>query len=326
MISEDIRELVEASDLDGLIRAVDGLAGSRDWEGIEALRDRCVEAVGRGKQLWGVAQFAEYRLALEAPAEHAGAVVVEGAGRNTLGPLWEVAASTHTWDELEPHVSQARPRALVAHERMIRGDEVDESAVDASVLDIPLRRAPWEPRYPTAEYRSDRAAFPERDLPEMPWVDLGEPAEKAAEPAGADALLDLVRVWVDESSGRAEARTVVGTAAQAIRALGLQRVRLAPISLADAMVRMAWVGASGGAYGRRRGTPVGRAGAWWAAACLVGLDDEWPMTSDELGEAAAGLKWFAWDPGDVVGGWNFHLAVEDPLDGLAWAVGAVDWK
>ncbi len=89
---------------------------------------------------------------------------------------------------------------------------------------------------------------------------------------------------------------------------------------------MTWVGASGGAQGRRRGTPTGRAAAWWAVACVLGLDLEWPVDPKELGSEAEALQWFAWDPGDRVGGWNLHLAVEDPVDGLAWAVGAVDWK
>ena len=62
--------------------------------------------------------------------------------------------------------------------------------------------------------------------------------------------------------------------------------------------------------------------AWWALAGLLGIDE-----IDEpnvLGEEAASLHWYLWDPGDQIGGWGFHLAVEDPGDGLAWAVSAVD--
>ena len=44
----------------------------------------------------------------------------------------------------------------------------------------------------------------------------------------------------------------------------------------------------------------------------------------DLGEEAQTLHWMLWDPGDQIGGWSFHLAVEDPADGLAWAVSAVD--
>jgi hypothetical protein len=64
----DLSTLIESSDTDGLIRRIDGICGSREWDDLVDLRDRCLEAVTRGKQLWGVAQFAEYRLALDAPA------------------------------------------------------------------------------------------------------------------------------------------------------------------------------------------------------------------------------------------------------------------
>ena len=87
---------------------------------------------------------------------------------------------------------------------------------------------------------------------------------------------------------------------------------------------MAWAGASGGAFGRRRGTPVGRAGAWWVLAELLGYE-ELPANPDDL-EEAADLEWYRWDPGDRVGGWSFHMAVADPDDGLAWVVSAVDMR
>jgi len=41
-------------------------------------------------------------------------------------------------------------------------------------------------------------------------------------------------------------------------------------------------------------------------------------------EEASELRWVLWDPGDAVGGWALHLAVEDPQDGMAWAISAVD--
>lgn len=326
MDASQLQALIEGSDLGGLIKMVDALVGEADWDRIVDLRDRCTEAVSRGKQVWGVAQFAEYRLALDAPAPLAGQVVREGAGRFALGPLWEVAASTHTWAELDPHLKSGRHRAFVAHERTIRGDEVGDADFDGQVVDVPIALAPWEPAYPVAVYRADRASFPERDLPEMDWVELPEPATRIADDDAAEALLGLARPWMDESSGRGEARAVIGDAAGAIRALGPRRARIGEMALEDAAALMTWVGASGGAYGRRRGTPVGRAGAWWALAAVLGLTIDWPADPDELGSEAAGLRWFAWDPGDRVGGWNFHLAVEDPVDGLAWAVSVVDWK
>ena len=87
---------------------------------------------------------------------------------------------------------------------------------------------------------------------------------------------------------------------------------------------MAWAGASGGAHGRRRGMAYGRFGAWWATAAVAGLADDWPLSADEIGEAAAELRWVAWDAGEPQTGWTLRLAVEDPAFGVAWAVAAVD--
>ena len=90
----------------------------------------------------------------------------------------------------------------------------------------------------------------------------------------------------------------------------------------SAVAWMAWAGASGGAYGRRRGTPAGRFTAWWAAAALAGLD--WPPEPSRLGEALAGLRWVLWEPSAEAAGWRLHLAVEDRAEGIAWAVAATD--
>ena len=326
MDRDRLRALIEGSNLDGLVRFIDGLVTAREWEGLLEVRDGCLEAVGRGKQLWGAAQFAEYRIALDAPAPLAGAVVVPGAGRFALGPLWEVAASTHPWSELDPHLSDPTVRAFAAHERSIRGEDVGGAAIDPRILEVPVELAPWEVGYPVAAYRGDRADFPERDLPDLAWVDLPAAAPSGAQDEGVEGLLELVKPWTDDSSGRGEGITVNGSALEAIRALGPRRVRAAEVTLADALGAMVWTGASGGAYGRRRGTPAGRAATWWAIASLLGVEDDWPPDPVMLGDEAAALRWWIWDPGDRVGGWNFHLAVEDAEDHLAWAVSAVDWK
>ncbi|MCH8899668.1 MAG: hypothetical protein IH942_04120, partial [Acidobacteria bacterium] len=85
---------------------------------------------------------------------------------------------------------------------------------------------------------------------------------------------------------------------------------------------MVWAAASGGAHGSRRGTPRGRALAWWVVAQLLGYD-ELPEDDDALVEAEE-LNWYLWDPGEQVGGWSLHLAVEDPEDEVSWALSAVD--
>ncbi|MFO7699598.1 MAG: hypothetical protein R6W79_03200 [Acidimicrobiia bacterium] len=324
MPDDALTPLIEGSDLAGLMRAVDGICARRDWEALIDLRDRCEEAVTRGKQVWAIAQFAEYRLALEGPADLAASVMTDGRGRFALGPLWEVAASSHTWVELSPHVQLPTVRAMVGHERSIRGDTVGEDEIDGAVLGIPVAVQPWEPAYPTAEYRSDRAAFPDDvfDLP-MAWADMPDAASADEDDAVCDILLDLVKPWWEDSQGKAEVITVTGNVESAIRALGRSRARLLDVDPATAMAAMAWAGASGGGHGRRRGTPAGRAAAWWVILEVLG-HGEAPDDPSGIGEEAAGLRWVLWDPGDRVGGWNLHIGIEDPDDGIAWVLSAVD--
>ncbi|MDX1689785.1 MAG: hypothetical protein R3290_02055 [Acidimicrobiia bacterium] len=317
-------ETVARGDLDELIRLVDGICSARDWEALVLLRDRCRLAVEeRGLQLWPAAEFAEYRLALEAPGEYVGEVVVEGSGRFTLGPLWEVAASTHDWTELADHLAPGPMRAMAAHERVMRGEDLtDDGSVDARVLDLPFRLEPWEPVYPPAVYRSDTADFPTPVVPrlsEFPDVPAGPVIDDVET---VEALTDLGRVWTDQSNGATAAVAVEGDARGAIAALHDGPVLGAPVDGATGLAIMAWAGASGGAYGRRRGNPAGRFAAWWAATALAGL--EWPPDPTALGEAVAELDWVVWEPQDLAAGWRCFLAVGDPLDGLAWAVAAED--
>jgi hypothetical protein len=99
---------------------------------------------------------------------------------------------------------------------------------------------------------------------------------------------------------------------------------MAEVPAADALAHMAWAAASGGAHGRRRGMAAGRFGAWWVLAAAAGLLDDWPVDPDELGQAAGELRWFVWDAGEPVTGWGLRVAVDDPAEGLAWAVVAQD--
>ena len=73
--TDTLQDLIEGSDLAGLTRYVDGVCASREGDGLIVVRDRGEEAVERGKQVWAIAQFAEYRMALEGPAEMAGTVM-----------------------------------------------------------------------------------------------------------------------------------------------------------------------------------------------------------------------------------------------------------
>ena len=167
MIAARAIEAIESSDTDELLRIVDGLCSSRNWDDLIDLRHRCAEAVSRGKQVWGVEEHIRYRLVLEAPAPIAGPVVAEGQSRFALGPLPEVAASTKTWVELAPTLPPGPERDTVAAERVVRGE-----AVDVPIPDLPAALLTWEPAYPTATYKKDKVEAPAPPIPDTAEVVL----------------------------------------------------------------------------------------------------------------------------------------------------------
>lgn len=323
MNDERTRRAIEASDTDELIRVVDGHVAARAWEAMADLRRRCDEALTRGKQLWAITEYIRYRFALDAPGEWAGPAINEGPARFTLGPLPEVAASSKTWAELEPHLAPGPERAMTAHERVIRGEDLRDAAVDPLVVELPLVIQEWEPGYPLAEYKSDRVEAATPPIPSFPRaVELGRQPEIVDDPDGCRALLAVVEHWVETSNGRAQAQCAEGSVAAAVASLGPSRARLLAVAPARAMAWMAWAGASGGAHGRRRGAAAGRFAAWWAAHELAGLD--WPVDPGELGRAIEDLNWYLWSDDSPDTGWALRLAVEAPAEGIAWALAAVD--
>lgn len=322
----DLDDWIDRGDLDELIRECDRLCERRDWAELTRLRDRARAAFDRGHQLWPAAAQAEYRLALEAPAAWAVPAVEAARGQFTLGPLTEVLASTHTWDEVRGHLTDGRVGAMVAHERVVRGEELAHDAgIDRSVLDVPLTLATWEPVYPVATYHAHRVDTPRPELPRpgSPGP-LPPPGPDAADADAVVALEDLAAPWATESEGRVEAVTVRGDAGAAIARLGPTRASVDAVSAAAALRLMGWTAASGGAHGRRRGAAAGRFGAWWAMAALTDLLEDWPVDAGELGTAVDELEWFVWSAGEPDTGWSCRLAAQDPHHGLAWAVAAGD--
>lgn len=322
------RELVELGDPGELVRHADRLCAAHDWDALVDLGDRCRRAVERGKQLWGVAAHVDYRLALEGPGPHAAAALLRSDGRFALGPLPEVAASTHTWDDIGPHLPPGPERELFAHERVVRGDDLRGCGIDVAVLELPLALTSWEPRYPTATYQPFELDAGSVALPELAPVKLAPRGEPRDDPDAVRALQDLTRTWQRDSNGRCEAVAVFDDAFAAVAALGPRRARVAEVPAATALALMAWAAASGGAHGRRRGMAAGRFDAWWAAAALAGFDGV-PAPHDqdaidEFGAALGTLRWFVWDAFEPPGGWRLQLAVDDPAEGIAWAVTAID--
>jgi hypothetical protein len=320
-----IDEVVRRGDLDELVRTIDSCCDARDWDGLTTLQGACERSHETGRQLWPAASHAAYRLALEAPATHAGAMLTDGRGRFAPGPLPEVAAQSHTWHELAPHVPPGALAVITAQERVVRGDDLTRGDPPPGpvVLELPWALERWEPPYALAEYHDHRADFPAPPAPRLHAAEL--PAR--VRPVDADdvtaALADTARVWTTESNGRVEAAAVEGDALAAVAALGPRSVRVAEVSGADALAHVAWAAASGGAHGRRRGAAAGRFGAWWLLGALAGALDDWPPATERLEAALGTCRWYVWDAAEPSTGWHLHVAIEGPA-GRAWAVTATD--
>ena len=323
-MTERVAELIEAADMNALLRVIDGLCSSQGWEDLIDLADRCEEALERGKQLWPIAAHVDYRLALEAPGDYAADVLASPLGRFALGPLTEVAASTHSWSELAPYIEAPHIAAYVAQERILRGEDLT-GAPDAhvEVLELPPKLMDFEPHYSLATYRSNvvEIADPWDPRPLQPFEAVD--SDELEEPDIEHALLELVTPWTEESNGAARAVVVEGPSAGAISRIAFDEMRMVAIDSAEALKLMAWAAASGGAHGRRRGAALGRALAWRTSAVLADLP--WPTEPERLASEINRLRWYRWEEGaGSEEGWSLRLAVEDPDHGWAAALGAAD--
>lgn len=320
----DNSRLVDEGDIDALVRRVDDLCATRDWEALADLRRRCRAALDTGRQLWPVAVLAAHRLALGAPPAIA-VQALEDPGTFGIGPLTEVLASRATWAELEPHLPPGAARALVAHERVARGEDLTGADIGHDPLDgLALRPHPWEPGWPVATYTDDAVTVPEPEPVSGTPLDLPEAEQDLGPDTATSALRSCVEHWASASNGRVEVVAVRGTARTAIASLGVRTATGSDIDTADALGRLAWASASGAAHARRRGAARGRFDAWWFTACALGLDDDWPLDPDELAPGVGELLAVVWRPRTPPSGWELHLAVEDPVEGVAWAITATD--
>jgi hypothetical protein len=321
-VNVSVLELIEAGDLNGLLRAVDGMVSNRAWNEMLELADRCDDAIDRGKQLWPIIAHIDYRIALEGPADYAADVLESELSRFVLGPLTEVAASTHSWEELAPHLKSPQAAAYVAQERVLRGEVLTgDLRAQPDVLELPLELVSWEPTYALATYRPDHVEVGEPWEPRASMDDVTPaPGNEIADEELVATLLDLVTPWTTESNGAARAVVVEGDAASAASALAFSRLRVGPLERSEAMQRMAWAAASGGAHGRRRGAAFGRFAAWYTTALLSGY--EWPVGPGDVADSP--LAWYRWDEGEPEEGWVIRIAVEDREDGWAAALAATD--
>ncbi|MGA0830562.1 MAG: hypothetical protein ACO3RG_03915 [Nitriliruptoraceae bacterium] len=336
----DLRDLLDLGDLDGLVREVDRRCARGDWDAVLVLRDACLAATERtGRQLWGPARYAAYRIALEGPAPLAAAMPEAGVARHGLGPLTEVVAQAHTFAELADGLDSA-VRPVVAQERVLRGEDLrgDPRAAQPDADAPPLVLQPFEPAYALPTYRAAERLDGAHVLP--PGAPAVPPEVVAADPSGgsaadvpvppraralAAALRDAVATWESASEARVAGAALGGaTALDAARAAAPGLTGARRIGVPDLLALVAAAGAAGGVHGPRRGGAARRGGPGWVARVATGLDEPGaPVDVDELEFRLEDLELVAFrTPGPE--GWRLEVALADPATGVAAAVSAVD--
>ena len=323
-MNDELDQLIRRADLDELVRHVDATCSARDWDHLVDIRDQARSAVSTGRQLWPIATLANYRLALWAPAEQAVRALDDTARTFMPGPVSEILAVYHRWDDLEEHLADGHDRSLVAHERALRGDTIDQH--ETSVLELPFETQPWEPHYELASYNDDGVDFPAPELPTARESISTSAASPIDDPDTTTAFRRLVEAWTSQSNGSASIAVVEGGLEEALGALGINKARIASVSPQEALSLLAWAGASGGAHGKRRGTATGRSDAWWFVATFTGLAEGWPCDSDELGDVIESLQYYVFETDSSRNsGWNLELVICDPDEGLSVALRAHDF-
>jgi hypothetical protein len=321
------RDAITANDLDELVRVVDAMAAASLWDELLVVRDlarRAFDATGR--QMWPAASWAEYLIALRGPAECVAEILTPDAGFFAPGPLAEVAAQHHAWTDLRDVMMPGPTAALFAHERATRGEPIDEPIEASDVLAVPLARPPWEPHYVLPEYRLHGLDpfGPDRPSGRPMGVAVAKSSLDDAESVEAiESLRLVVAHWaVDE---RTEVRCVaVDGDATTRRNDSIASTDSA--SSSDDFATATPIGrpaASDGGVTRRRGGAAGRDAAWHAAAVIAGFEPDAPYDTHELGEAIEELQWWWWTDRRGVVGHVLQLAVEDPVDHVAFAISAV---
>lgn len=330
----DLERMVDRADLDELVRGIDALCATREWDRLFRLRSLTRSAIATGRQVWPATTLAEYRLALLAPAEWASRVLREDASRFGIGPLTEVIAQNHTWSELADHLEAGPQREFVAHERSMRGEEITGIGTEFRVLDIPLALQSWEPDYSFPVYGDAGVAHPSpADGWHQTWrsltVNPADPELLLVDETTDDALRRLVDPWTTFSSGRARAIVVEGSPSDALAHVPLGDVEIAPLERDQLLQWLVWCGASGGAHGRRRGMASGRFATWWLLGAIGGFTEDWDdlQRHAELGDAVREtVDAFTWTRWRTIQRHGYELSVvaHDAEEGVSIVLHAHD--
>ncbi|GAA0598195.1 hypothetical protein [Streptomyces crystallinus] len=248
------------------------------------------------------------------------------------GALWETLAHVRTWAEVGAHLRHPLLRHLVAHARVLRGEDL--SGVDG--LDpeayggVPLSLAPWEAEFwdvaehPSSSGRSSggtaiaslsavgregRRRLPPSGGRAVPVLAAPEPLAPGAPTYCFVGVSGPVRCAADQ----AVARYLHGLPAH-------ERPSYAtPLPFAAAYPDLVLALGGSSAYGTVASTALGRIAVWRMLRGFAGLDATAPAT--EVSAFVAGLSCLTWElSSDEI--WFLHLAVHH--GGVSWIVDGQD--
>ena len=326
-MATSLEHLIQHADLDALVRYVDDTCSSRDWAHLITIRNEARNAVHTGRQLWPIATLANFRLALWAPAEYAARALDDTARTFMPGPVPEIMAVHHSWDDMVTHLEHGHDRGIFAYERALRGDTI--ASDEPEILDIPIAVQPWEPHYVTATYNvvGIVETFPHLSSASDAGLHRGCVVEPLDDTDTTDAMRHMLNAWTAQSNGTAHVVVVEGDLDAALGGLGFTHHDSSVQSLThdDAWQLLGWAASTGAAHGKRRGAATGRSDAWWMFAQFAGIGEPWPPHSSELGDIARTCRYYTFTNDKTpTTGWGFHLIVVDPEEGRSLAVSAHD--
>ncbi|MEU6966586.1 hypothetical protein AB0A71_02380 [Kitasatospora aureofaciens] len=242
---------------------------------------------------------------------------VAGVDDHDAGPLWEVLATRHSWLRLAPLLGPAPVRRLVAHTRVLLGEDLSYGA-EPDPDGVPLSLEPWEKAgwdeasrvreyLPGGGARSAVLTLP-ASREGLGEVELPKAAARPGRQRVTRGLAELAALvpW-------AEVVCVRGPAPQAAAVLARGR-RVLGGFLPFALVYPALVQAA--AVGRTHGCAHGRMRLWRALGAMAGAN---APDRSEVDALVARMRCFTWQE-PAAGLRHLHVALEDPASGVAWAV------
>lgn len=301
------------------------LADQGRWpELLRVYRQRRAAAVAVAGEQWAAADTAPlgHLIARGAPPEVAarlfdpdeGPGTAAGVADHDAGPLWEVLATRHSWLRLAPLLGPPSVRRLVAHTRVLVGEDLSYGA-EPDPEGVPLVLEPWEAAgwgeggrvrdYPAGGgSRSSLLALPATREGLGP-VELPAPGGRVPGHRSTRLLVGLAD-WLEAACVRGPAPLAAAQFAPGARVTG----GYLPFATAYPVLVQA------GAGTRARGAALGRLMLWRALAAMAGAVGP---DRAEVNALVARMRCFTWcDPADELR--YLHVALEDPATGLSWAV------